>query len=89
MRPRAGLAILLFCLGANAGDFSTRHRLAVVDLVAELDRLAIWCERKGGVDLERDRACELILFFEPDHKQARKLLGFRRDRSGRWSRTRP
>ena len=87
--PRAiqsGLVVLLLGLSALASDFTARQRLAVLDLVTELDRHAIWCDRKGGLDLERDRACVLILAFDPDHKQARKFLGYRKDKRGRWER---
>lgn len=52
------------------------------DLVDKLDKLAGWCSQKKLL-LEKARIYELVLRFDPDHKKARKVLGFKR-RKGEW-----
>ncbi|UUO07126.1 hypothetical protein M4951_02165 [Blastopirellula sp. J2-11] len=45
--------------------------------------LVKWCRENGLYD-EANRHCEQIVKLDPDHEQARKLLGFRK-RNGEWS----
>ena len=90
MRCMAGVAIALaLALGGRAGavrqegEFERRLAAARGELVTRLEGYSGWCQGKNLFN-ERRKTCELLLELEPDHAEARKALGFARDKSGAW-----
>lgn len=53
------------------------------DVVAAFVELADWCQSKK-LYLQRDLVYQDLLKLDPDHSKARKMLGFKRDKSGSW-----
>lgn len=75
-------------LAVPTRDYAADKRAALAAAVADAEGLAEWCQ-KNKAFLERDRAYELILSFQPDHKDARKALGYSKDKkTGEWIRKR-
>lgn len=71
-----------------AETFDEARARLVETLVVQLDELAGFCQ-KSRAYLERDRLYELLLEYEPDHKDARKMLGYKWDRKAEeWTRPR-
>jgi len=69
-------------------DLEEVRARANAEIVAELEELANFCQ-KSRAYLERDRAYECLLVLVPDHKKARKTLGWAWDRkAGEWARRR-
>ncbi len=66
----------------DSAAFEAAMDAAQGDLVDKLDGLAGWCSQKKLL-LEKARIYEIVLRFDPDHKKARKVLGFKR-RKGVW-----
>lgn len=64
---------------APTRDYAADKRAALAAAVADAEELAKWCQ-KNKAFLERDRAYELIIGFDPDHKAARKALGYSFDK---------
>lgn len=70
----------------DARNYNFAKQAAAEALATELEDLAIWCQ-KNKAYLERNRAYEVVIKYKPDHKLARKLLGFSYDRKSKeWSR---
>jgi len=76
-------AVLLIAAAARAG-VPDAHAAARRTLVEQLDALATWC-MKSKLFLDRNLAYELILRFDPDHREARKWLKYV-EREGQWVR---
>ena len=95
---RAAAAILLLVAlgGARADDAGTAPPPVTVGTVLrayaefrdKLESLAVWCDERR-LFVERSRAAEALLLFDPDHERARDWLGFRRAKDGSWTRTEP
>ena len=95
---RAAAAILLLVAlgGARADDAGTAPPPVTVGTVLrayaefrdKLESLAGWCDERR-LFVERSRAAEALLLFDPDHERARDWLGFRRAKDGSWTRTEP
>lgn len=90
MRPMAGIvAGLSFALVAlrpgtgQEGEFPARLATARAALVSELEAYCAWCQGKTLFHA-RSQALELLLELEPDHAEARKALGYARDKGGAW-----
>jgi hypothetical protein len=81
---RAIAVILLLTAVASGGAIPEAHAAARRALVERLEALAAWCA-KNELYLDRNLAYELILRFEPDHRDARKWLKYVR-RDGSWVR---
>jgi hypothetical protein len=81
---RAIAATLLLAAAAFCGAMPEVHAAARRALVERLAALAAWCA-KNEAYLDRDRTCELILRFDPDHRDARKWLKYI-ERDGKWVR---
>ena len=92
MRGKAVVALvaLLFVSATARGSFEERDGYkasfenAVQKLLKDLEGFATWC---GGskLFLERDRAYESILIFDPDHYEAHKGLKHIQHRDGSWT----
>lgn len=70
-----------------ADDYAAFKAELENELVTGLEELVEWCSRKK-VYRARAEVCTLILRYEPDHKEARKLLGHKRSGDG-WDETPP
>ncbi|MCK6459023.1 MAG: hypothetical protein L6Q95_03925, partial [Planctomycetes bacterium] len=81
---RAIWAALLLAAAAFGDAIPEAHAAARRALVERLDALVAWCAR-SELFLDRDRTCELILRFDPDHREARKWLKYV-ERDGKWVR---
>lgn len=81
---RAIAATLLLAAAASGGAMPEAHAAARRTLVERLGALVAWCA-KNDLHLDRDRTCELILRFDPDHRDARKWLKYV-ERDGKWVR---
>lgn len=57
-------------------------------VVQELSQLAEWCEAQR-LNASRLAAYEAVLEWSPDDSDARRILGWKRDKSGAWVRSRP
>jgi hypothetical protein len=91
MRRWAGIAIAIAwtltgraraSVGQESG-FERRLEVARQELVGRLEGYTAWCQTKNLFN-ERRRACELLLELVPDHPEARKTLGFTREKGGGW-----
>jgi len=74
-----------------AGADDTRERALAevgVTLVPALVELAEWCSAQRLL-AARLAAYEAVLEWQPDHADARRILGWRRVASGEWERARP
>ena len=70
----------------SARDFEATRRASVQTMIADLEALATWCQRKKAYQ-QRNIAYELILLEDENHADARKFLGWRWDRkSETWTR---
>ena len=89
MQGLAGvLAALLLWLGSStsgAVQGSTHERVvaARAAFVAELETYLSWCQEKSLFN-ERRKVCELMVELQPEHAEARKLLGHTREKGGGW-----
>lgn len=79
------LLVALLAVGAplQRADFEARRAEAWVVLRKDLDGYVEWCHSKSLFQ-EKARALELVLEFDPAHAEARKALGFVRDKNGEW-----
>jgi hypothetical protein len=89
-RGRVAVACVVFVSLAGAPraegvDAVGAYKKAREELVPKLRALAAWSET-GQFFLERNRACEAILAFEPDDDAARRTLHYARDKDGKWQR---
>jgi hypothetical protein len=75
-----GLLLSVLAAGEVPEALATARR----ELVDHLGALAEWCQ-KSELYLDRDHAYELVLRFDPDHRDARKWLKYVR-RGGAWVR---
>lgn len=70
----------------DARNYNSAKQAAAEALATEMEELAIWCQQNKAY-LERNRAYEVVIKYKPDHKLARKLLGYNYDRRAKeWSR---
>ena len=70
----------------DARNYNFAKQAAGETLANAMEELAVWCQ-KNKAYLERNRAYEVLIEYRPDHKLARKLLGYRFDRgSKKWNR---
>ena len=65
--------------------YDTARERAVGELAAALSEHAAWCQ-KSRLYGECDRVWGAVLAWDPDHAEARKALGYKRDKSGAWTR---
>lgn len=73
----------------HARDYASELARAEKAQLAALLELADWCQ-ENKTYLHRDKAYELVLEYDPDHKQARKFLKYSWDRKKEeWVRKRP
>ncbi len=87
MKWIAGSVVLVALLAAGAAgqraDFEARRAEAWGLLRKDIEGYVEWCHSKTLFQ-EKARALGLLLEFEPGHEQARKALGYVRDKSGQW-----
>jgi hypothetical protein len=76
-------ALLALALATAAQGFEAAFQAAREELAHGLDDHAGWCGKKK-LYLERQTTYELLLTLEPDHEEARRILGYKRDRDGGW-----
>jgi len=69
--------------GATADEFQRVRIEARVELVQALEAHVEWCTGKS-MFLAREQALLQLVELEPDHVEARRLLGFTRERDGSW-----
>ncbi|MAF67634.1 MAG: hypothetical protein CMJ84_18505 [Planctomycetes bacterium] len=67
----------------QAHEFEEAHAAAVVELIGGLEELAGWCTRKK-LFAARAGLWRSVLEFDDDHEQARRGLGFKRNRDQEW-----
>ncbi len=79
----AALVLAPLLAGQDEVGFESELGAALSDHVAALDELGGWCASKK-LFAERAAVLEEILIFEPNHRDARRLLGHRRERDGGW-----
>lgn len=73
---------------ADGGAYEEAKAEAGLAFAADLEELAKWCQ-KNKAYRERDQIYELLLTVQPDHKDARKTLGYTFDRKAEeWVRKR-
>jgi hypothetical protein len=68
---------------AQEADFAARWTRARAALVVELEGYSAWCQSKE-LFKTRAAALELLLELDPDHADARRGLGFTREKGGGW-----
>jgi len=87
MRRIVGSLILLALLAGGAAaqlaDFEARRAEAQKTLAAGLEGYAAWCQANNLFN-ERKKAFEALLELEPAHAEARRQLGFVRQKDGTW-----
>jgi len=87
MKRQAGTFLLAVLLaGGAAGQGSEFERVRVEargELVRALEAHVQWCTGKS-MFLAREQTLTLLLELEPEHGEARKLLGFTRAKDGAW-----
>lgn len=90
MRRAAPLLTLLIVLAfsgvdlqADEGDLQARALALGTETGAKLAAHAAWCAKKKLYG-KRDEAYERLLAFEPDHKEARKKLKYKRGDDHAW-----
>jgi hypothetical protein len=71
--------------GADDAAAVAAYKTARAELLPKLRALAQWSE-SGQFFLERNRACEAIVVFEPDDEDARRTLHYARGKDGSWQR---
>ncbi|MFT7677705.1 MAG: hypothetical protein ACI8QC_001688 [Planctomycetota bacterium] len=70
----------------DARNYNFAKQAAGEALATQMEELAVWCQ-KNKAYLERNRAYEVVILYKPDHKLARKLLGYNFDRKSKeWTR---
>lgn len=67
----------------SIADFEKERAKVHGDLADGLYEVGKWCHKKKWY-AERDRIYREVLLFDPDHRSARKALGFERKRDGSW-----
>ena len=89
LAPLARLTLGLVLLLAVPAGAQERSRVAALrshareSLVGELEEYVAACQ-KAKLYAERNRVCELLIVLEPQHEEARKWLGYKRNRDGSW-----
>jgi hypothetical protein len=87
MKRLAGTLLLAVLLAGGAagqgGEFERVRAQAQSELARALEAHVEWCTGKTLFQA-RERALLLLLELEPDHAEARKLLGFTREKDGTW-----
>lgn len=87
MKCLAGTLLLVVLLAGGArgqgGGFREVRAEARIELARALEAHVEWCTAKSMFQA-RERALQLLLELEPDHAEARKLLGFTREKDGPW-----
>ncbi|MDP6537968.1 MAG: hypothetical protein QF410_00320 [Planctomycetota bacterium] len=68
---------------AQSEEFERGHAAATVELIGALEEVAAWCTKKK-LFASRAGLYRSILEFDDDHEQARRGLGYKRDREGAW-----
>lgn len=76
-------ALLALAVTTAAQGFEVAFQAARDELARGLDEHAGWCNKKK-LYLERQTAYELLLTVDPEHEEARRILGFKRDKDGAW-----
>ncbi len=67
----------------QSADFEAKREAARAACLRELEGYVEWC-RASNLFLERKRALELVLAFDPANEPALRTLGYSRDKEGRW-----
>src|SRR6185503_15286870 len=83
MAGGCALALLVPLALWQGTDFEAQRKTARTELVRELEDYAGWCQA-NELFQERSRVFTLLLEFEPDHAEARKMLGHVRQKDGSW-----
>jgi hypothetical protein len=87
MKRLAGTLLAFALLAGGAGgqgaEFARVRAEARDELVRALEAHAEWCTGKTMFQA-REHVLTLLLEFDPDHAEARKLLGFTREKNGSW-----
>lgn len=87
MKWLAGTCLLAVLLAGGAagqaGEFERVRAEARVELVQALLAHVEWCTGKSMFQA-REEALAQVLELEPDHGEARRLLGFTREKDGTW-----
>lgn len=84
-----GVAIVVALFGLaraapkQAGDFEERRSAVFREFVDQLEDHADWCT-ENRLFLERAQTYALIIDYAPDHPEARRALGYRREKAGVW-----
>jgi len=81
-------AVLTALPGLALADAESARRDGVRALVDQLEDLAEWCVKKK-MYAHRNGVYEVVLEFDPDHREARKWLRYRRRKDGTWERRQP
>ncbi len=82
---RIGILVLLVgALGSNARLAPVQEPDARGAFLEELVQHAAWCAKEGLL-LERVLTLERVIAVDPDHAEARRLLGYKHERDGSWS----
>jgi len=79
----SALVALAFVAPLRADELELRLATARAELLRALEAHADWCQAKR-LFLARKAVCELLLELEPEHAEARKALGFTREKGGAW-----
>ena len=77
--PATVSAIVAPTVYADDGPYEQAKAEAGTAFAADLEELAKWCH-KSKAYRERNQIYELLLTVQPDHKNARKTLGYTFDR---------
>lgn len=76
-------ALCALAVATAAQGFEAAFQAARDELARGLDEHAAWCT-KNKCYLARETTYELLLTIDPDHEEARRILGYKRDKDGGW-----
>ncbi len=77
------LCVLASARSAQLADFDARRSAAYAVLAGDLEEYAEWCKGKR-LFVERKRAFDLLLTLVPEHEDARRTLGYVKEKDGSW-----
>ncbi|MCB9882113.1 MAG: hypothetical protein H6834_10005 [Planctomycetes bacterium] len=77
------LAIGIGSPGASAQDVLGAHRQNLAPVLEAWEDLSTWAG-ENQLQARRYEMLEALLHFEPDHKEARRILGYRKQKDGTW-----